>query len=185
MTRLPSAEFFLMAGLVLDIVGVLILAVPDIPRVARLFKFGKLRAARSALQYGGLEPGDTGFEQVVAIHDRSQPNTETTPDMVEYIEYGPQVKYVHDRHEGEDGPSIPSFAEGVAAYDVENRVTFQFSNKYPRELDFNVEMDSPPPGRVHAKINELIERGERNWRIFGLSCIATGFISQLVAAYVG
>lgn len=187
MTGLPSADCFLMGGLVLDIVGVIALAVPDIPRVARFFKFGKLRAARNALQYGGLEPGDTGFEQVVAIHSRDQPNVEITPDLVEYIEYGPQVTRVTESHDVEVGGTlIPPFTEDdILGYDVDFRVNFRFSDEYPRELDFQIGRESKPPGRVYAKINQSIEQGERTWRVLGVVIIAVGFASQLAAAVVG
>lgn len=153
-------------GLILDIFGVMVLAIPDFRLLAERFRFGKLRSARENLRFNGLTSDDAGFEEIVSLHNDSQPNVEITSDDVDNIEYGPEME--------------PVFQDGdLTGFEVNIRLKFNYAD----ETEFaglDVQNSGMPPEHIYPEIIRLIEQGERRFRLGGLSLIVLGFAFQLV-----
>lgn len=168
----PPAAWLLGMGLFLDIVGVVLLAVPDFPPVARWFRFGRLREAQHKILYGELRPGDTGIKDVVDIHNQHTPGTEISLDDLVHIEYGPNLYQYEDD-------------EGNQQFSVTSEVNIEFPDDEGHRAK-----GTPPAIRAHPQtfyplLIWYIERGERRFRLAGLGLIAGGFAVQLAAALVG
>lgn len=63
----------IIVGLLLDIVGAFVIAVPDFPELDRRFLFGRLRVGQDRMESGGLSRGDTGFDEMMSLLDRVKP----------------------------------------------------------------------------------------------------------------
>lgn len=161
-----SGNTFAVIGLLLDILGVVILAVPEFPWLTRKFKFGKLRDAMDSLDHGGLSSGDTGFNEVVSLHNDSQPNLEITPDDVSEIKYEPKVESVIENGH-------------VVDERVVNRVEFEYAEQ-TEFAGLEVVSQSTLPGRIYPKMQKLVEKDERRIRLLGLVIILCGFTFQFI-----
>lgn len=160
-----SGDWIAAGGLLLDILGVGVLAIPDIPTAARRFRFGRLRAARNYLDRGGLADGDIGFKEAVNLHNESQPNVDIAPSDVTKIEYGPYLR--------------PVFKDGQV---VDREVINRISIEYVEGAEFaglEIAEFGTPPENFYPKIRQIVERGERQTRLLGLLLIIIGFILQL------
>lgn len=171
MLGMTVGNFVLAIGILLDIFGVGFLAVPDLPRVARRFRFGRLRTARDTLRYGDLTSDETGFEDIVRLHDESQPNIEITQEDIDRIEYGPKRRWIFD----DDGD--------IEDWEINNRLSF----KYVDDTEFAglpVRGGSSPPEYYYPDIIQIIERGERKFRLLGLLLIGVGFAFQFASIWI-
>lgn len=63
----------IIVGLLLDIVGAFVIAIPDFPGVDRRFLFGRLRAGQDRMESEGLSRSDTGFDEMMSLLDRVEP----------------------------------------------------------------------------------------------------------------
>lgn len=179
-------DTLLLVALGIEILGVLVLALPELLRLSGRTRFGRLMAARDRLEYGGLSPEDTGFEELVSIHNESQPNEEITTEDVNRIKYGPGFTWVTDRDETV-GVIIPWSAPewDYVGFDVENRVWFDYTEGYPDEFPMEIGAMSSPPEHVYPEIVRRLGRDERLMRVAGLVLIGAGFILQFGATLVG
>lgn len=179
-------DTLLLVALFSEILGVLVLALPELLPLFGWTFFGRLMIASEQLEYGGLSPGDTGFKELVSIHNESQPNIEITPDDVNRILYGPGFTWVNDPNETE-GLILPwPFSDSdYLGFVVESRVRFDYNEGYPDELPWEVSTSSKPPGHVYPKIVRRLDWYERLMRVGGLALIGMGFIFQFGATLAG
>lgn len=54
-------------GLLLDVLGAIVIVLPDWPRLREWFEFGRLRRGWDLMVHEGVRPEDTGFDEVADI----------------------------------------------------------------------------------------------------------------------
>jgi hypothetical protein len=79
------------AGLLLDIGGAGMLAIPDIHRARIQFVFGRLKEAMEEVEYGKLQRDDIGFQDVARRYVKEYGAGERGTENIEYITQEPKA----------------------------------------------------------------------------------------------
>lgn len=154
-------------GLILDVVGAFLIAVPDLPRIRTWFRCGQLQRARQQMELGGVSKGDVGFETLVQLHSEMQPNIDITSDDVVRIAFEPTERYEFD-------------SGNVIGTQVESAVTIEYAD----EAEFSgLNIGSTTlgdPNHLYRLMFRDINEGEKRLRGGGFTLLSTGFLLQLI-----
>ena len=143
------------AGLFLDIIGALVIAIPDIPWVREWFRYGKLRKGRVMMETEGVSPGEPGYKKVASI-----------------------VSEIYDFREGESVTQIKMHSRGGSGMTAEENVWVYYDDRWKNEAT-----DPVGVGAVYKQLNAAIESAEARFRVGGFILLAAGFSLQLVATF--
>ena len=142
-------------GLLIDILGTLCIAAPDIPYTNKWFQGGRLRDARAKLETSGLANGMTGFDDVLElIEDPAGIEVEHRPDMitVEDERRGPHNwSSIYGHYSPEEGNTMDA-----------ERLT------------------SIPYHGLQIQMRERIKESESRIRMTGFLLLALGFSIQII-----
>lgn len=186
-TELPNA--ILAAGLLLDVIGAAILAIPDIPIIHRLFFSGMVQHA-----VDHLEPGWKGEENILVepgVDERLVDSLYIVEDVSgEAISESDLLKDVHRVHE----PSTEGFNElrrafhegtndalwnhvfGFKAYEDENgehKIYVLHNRDGEPEVKLHGHFDNP-----FTSIKSKLRRSDARFRRTGLTLLIGGFLLQ-------
>jgi hypothetical protein len=155
-------------GLACDILGALILAVPDVSLLAQLFEFGRLRRAREKMEAEGVQRGEVGFKSLVREIEEIDPVEEASADDI-----GDELMEIAIEQRGGFSPSDINFNWGEEYVEA----------RYEPNCDWN-EADILDTGKVYRRIRSEVESTSTRVRVTGLGLLAGGFSLQLVANLV-
>lgn len=155
-------------GLACDILGALILAVPDVPLLAQRFDFGRLRRAREKMEAEGVQPGDVGFDSLLASIEETESVDQASADDI-----GNDVQeIVIDRR------------TGLAASNIDFHWGEEYVEaRYEPDGDYN-EADFYDTGEVYRGIRKKVDVKATKVRLAGLILLAGGFTLQFIATLV-
>lgn len=155
-------------GLACDILGALILAVPDVPPLAQRFEFGRLRRAREKMESEGVQAGDVGFDGLLASIEAIEPIEQASADDI-----GDDiVEMVIDRR------------TGLAASDIDFHWGEEYVEaRYQPDGDYD-EADFYDTGEVYRRIRKKVDGEATRVRVTGLFLLAGGLTLQFIATLV-
>lgn len=159
-------------GLLLDIAGVILVAIPDASFLSSQFESGLLAEARERMAiYDGVHQDDPGFQELVCILEDIEPVVEWGAENEdcgdEYVEITPDKQTgmqsseaaEHDRFNWGDTYIEARYVEsGSVSWD---------------EIDY---YDVDP---VYQTIRKQVNPQETNFRYWGLAILVIGFLFQL------
>lgn len=164
-------------GLFLDIVGAVLIAVPDASFLSNRFKNGLLAEARERMViYDGVCKGDPGFQELVTLIEELEPvagfGTENEDCGDEYVAivadrlggtFSSPEAYEHESFKWSDPYIQARYEEDMADQD------------YDRADYYDVD-------EVYNLLRGRIEPETTNLRFFGLLTLTTGFLFQFMSA---
>jgi len=155
-------------GLACDILGALILAVPDVPLLAQRFEFGRLRRAREKMESEGVQARNVGFDGLLASIEGIEPIEQASADDIG----DDVVEIVIDRR------------TGLAASDIYFHWGEEYVEaRYEPDGDYD-EADFYDTGEVYRRIREKVDGKATRVRVTGLFLLAGGFTLQFIATLV-
>lgn len=155
-------------GLACDILGALILAVPDVPLLAQWFEFGRLRHARKKMEAEGIQRGEVGFNNLVEEIEAIDPVEEASVEDI-----GDELMEIAIEQRSGFSPSNIDFNWGEEYVEA----------RYEPNCDWN-EADILDTAKVYRKIRSEVQTTSTRVRLTGLGLLAGGFSLQLVANLV-
>jgi hypothetical protein len=161
------AESLTAAGLVLDIVGAGVIAAPDIPRLNRFSRYGRLRIGREKLESGGVVRGEMGFEEIEAILEDLDPIEDFNDEGGEFEEV-----LLHQR----GGFTSDKITQSDITWGNEYvEVRYEESDDLDDTAFYDV-------SEVFRELRKGIQPSVTKVRAGGFLTLASGFFLQLVAA---
>lgn len=158
-------------GLGLDLLGAVLLAVPELPLVRSLTRAGKLRQARAALGGAGVCRGDTGFALLLERVCRTEPvqrYERLRPDDVERV--------VHRSRAPDEVTE--------SAMDDLQWGTMYIELQGDGDPDY-LQVDYYDPATVFEEVTVDIDSTERLFRTVGLVALMMGFLLQIIQSLGG
>lgn len=157
-------------GLLLDIIGAFVIAIPDFPGLDRQFLFGRFRVGQDRMESGGLSRDDTGFDEVMSLLDRVEP--------------------VEDN--GEEGDEIEEILVNSRGGMINAEIRESDMNwgdeyveaRYERSADYS-NTAFYGPGEVYRLIRDETESQVAKIRGAGFLLLAGGFTLQLIGTVLG
>lgn len=153
-------------GLLLDLVGAILIAVPDASFLANQFEVGKLTEARKRMESGGVEKGDPGFEEL----------NEAIQELDPVADHGSST-LSDDYNE-----IVVNTKNGYGSMDAD----FQWGSKYVEarigENPTWEDMDYYEVQDVYDIIQTEVKPQSAKFRLYGFSLLSFGFLIQIFAA---
>lgn len=165
----PSAEWFIIIGLLIDILAAIILLVPDSSLFSHHTSGGQMAAAKNKLNSGALRPNDTGFENFTIF--------------LQDIE----AAHRYARIDPSDGDVI-TIGRYLSPPDSSAADDLNWGNEYievhETESKNWAQVDYYLNTQVQRELDQVIQSWESRVRAAGIILLVIGFILQLIGTVV-
>ncbi|WP_135826971.1 hypothetical protein [Halorussus ruber] len=158
-----SSVCFVAFGLLLDIFGATLIAVPDVPWLSELLGAGSLKRAREQMEAEGVTEDDVGFSDLETI-----------------LNGIPPVSDIGTQNGGENYAEI--IVNSKTGYPGQVNFTWgeeYVEARYAQDADYD-DMDYYPVGEVYRIIRSRVRKQATRIRLSGLFLLASGFSLQLL-----